>query len=610
MKSTGRSLGLMLLLWSTSVLSQAQVVPWSDDMNGEGQGYNTWTGHAGTSHLVTVERIDSNSAPQRKSSNKTDNTAVLDQKLVVQPLTKQQLVGLVLDNSTKSLAKREEDGPVVFLQDTQSVTPAVYVFDTIEVKTYQSLLDTFKFKGSAAISGYGQSGEASASYLNEEAFESSDITYVVRVYILKQSPVNEAYSFRNNLVLEKLPAGQDHFEIFGDRFISRRITGGMFLARVSIKTVDRSKKSEIEAAAKAALSKITSRADISAEGQSISAQLSKSATIEVSKVILGQPVQLKKRLQNEVRAEGNDIERVLNDLKLEAEEFFASADKQSATVYVDLTKYTLVPGFRELQKKLNISIPDYEPRKPDGEHAFNLYRGWKNLQTKLVNMKLADIQGGEDYRNEMIGKYIVPQLKALKAWVSAVARDPNGTHPIPGEGIGQFKAEMERKLTTNLRKSYIASNATQFGVMTRPLRRTDNYFSFQGYSQEWPGTVRLKCVTVSKRFQAGASPGDEFCDLGQEPEAPKGSTTSVELWVYTSPKRNVTQGRVTLHRYYNNVVAGKRGGRSELSTDENAAVTVPGDTFSFYPLSYKCFSQPPRKFFQYRWPEPVGVSCT
>ncbi|GKZ22551.1 hypothetical protein AbraIFM66951_006465 [Aspergillus brasiliensis] len=109
------------------------------------------------------------------------------------------------------------------------------------------LAQSLEITAGAAISGWGQSSQIDASYLDRLSFESSTVTYQVQVSSRQQASIGNTYSF--NQISTDTPN-----KLYGDRFIADFIRGGQYFARVSIASVNQSTSEEIRQAAEVAFS--------------------------------------------------------------------------------------------------------------------------------------------------------------------------------------------------------------------------------------------------------------------------------------------------------------------------------------------------------------------
>ncbi|GKZ37585.1 hypothetical protein AbraIFM66950_009199 [Aspergillus brasiliensis] len=115
------------------------------------------------------------------------------------------------------------------------------------IDDYTKLAQSLEITAGAAISGWGQSSQIDAGYLDRLSFESSTVTYQVQVSSRQQASIGNSYSF--NQISTDTPN-----DLYGDRFIADFIRGGQYFARVSISSVNKSTSQEIRQASEVAFS--------------------------------------------------------------------------------------------------------------------------------------------------------------------------------------------------------------------------------------------------------------------------------------------------------------------------------------------------------------------
>ncbi|PWY76665.1 hypothetical protein BO83DRAFT_377140 [Aspergillus eucalypticola CBS 122712] len=128
----------------------------------------------------------------------------------------------------------------------ESVTYDLF-YSSERIDDYTKLAQSLEISAGAAISGWGQSSQIDAGYLDRLSFESSTVTYQVQVSSRQQASIGNSYSFHQ--ISTDTPN-----ELYGDRFIADFIRGGQYFARVSISAVNKSTSQEIRQASEVAFS--------------------------------------------------------------------------------------------------------------------------------------------------------------------------------------------------------------------------------------------------------------------------------------------------------------------------------------------------------------------
>ncbi|PYH74372.1 uncharacterized protein BO88DRAFT_459755 [Aspergillus vadensis CBS 113365] len=103
----------------------------------------------------------------------------------------------------------------------ESVTYDLF-YSSERIDDYTKLAQSLEISAGAAISGWGQSSQIDAGYLDRLSFESSTVTYQVQVSSRQQASIGNSYSF--NQINTDTPN-----KLYGDRFIADFIRGGQYL---------------------------------------------------------------------------------------------------------------------------------------------------------------------------------------------------------------------------------------------------------------------------------------------------------------------------------------------------------------------------------------------
>lgn len=116
------------------------------------------------------------------------------------------------------------------------------------VDNVSDIIQALNISSSASIKYGTIKGAGSASIVNENKVNQSDLNYIVTVKVTNEtSPVADKMTFNPILDLDN----KRFTDVFGDCFISGFTEGGEFSAIVSIKVSDKSKVSAVKAAAEA-----------------------------------------------------------------------------------------------------------------------------------------------------------------------------------------------------------------------------------------------------------------------------------------------------------------------------------------------------------------------
>jgi hypothetical protein len=145
------------------------------------------------------------------------------------------------------------EAPATTVQPAETTPPSKNV---VQIVTYSSrmvdnmsdIVEALNISSSASIKYGTVKGAGSASIVNENKVNQSDLNYIVTVKVTNEtSPIADKMTFNPINELDN----NNFTDVFGDCFISGFTEGGEFSAIVSIKVNDKSKISAVKAAAEA-----------------------------------------------------------------------------------------------------------------------------------------------------------------------------------------------------------------------------------------------------------------------------------------------------------------------------------------------------------------------
>ncbi|KAJ4006386.1 hypothetical protein NW766_010472 [Fusarium irregulare] len=110
--------------------------------------------------------------------------------------------------------------------------------------------DEMNISGSLSIKYGTIGGSGKGSFVDSDKFKESDLNFFISVKV-----INQSINIKDALVYQALPSvnEKNFVEVFGDCFISGFLEGGEFNALVSMKVLNKDKKTEIVAEAKVAM---------------------------------------------------------------------------------------------------------------------------------------------------------------------------------------------------------------------------------------------------------------------------------------------------------------------------------------------------------------------
>jgi len=114
------------------------------------------------------------------------------------------------------------------------------------VSNMADIVDALNISASASIKYGTVKGSGSASFVNENKVAQSDLNYIITVKV-----TNAVHTYPDEMKFNTMDGldPKDFTDVFGDCFISGFLEGGEYSAIISIKVFDKSKISEVKAAA-------------------------------------------------------------------------------------------------------------------------------------------------------------------------------------------------------------------------------------------------------------------------------------------------------------------------------------------------------------------------
>ncbi|KAI9835476.1 MAG: hypothetical protein M1837_003785 [Sclerophora amabilis] len=145
--------------------------------------------------------------------------------------------------------------------ETKSRGPSQIVsYSSKFVDKLSDITDDMNISGSLSIKYGTIGGSGRGAFIDSDKFKESDLNFYISVKV-----VNQSVNFKDALQYQPLASvnEKNHTDVYGDSFISGFLEGGEFNALVSMKVLNKAKKTDIQAEAKVALT--AAGAEISAE---------------------------------------------------------------------------------------------------------------------------------------------------------------------------------------------------------------------------------------------------------------------------------------------------------------------------------------------------------
>ncbi|KAH7918598.1 hypothetical protein BV22DRAFT_1199911 [Leucogyrophana mollusca] len=313
------------------------------------------------------------------------------------------------------------------------VTPYTREYNSELIEDYEKLAKTLDISAGATVSGWGQSGQVNVEFLSRSEFESSDVTYVVKVNVQHQPTHLGEYSF--NWVAPPNPN-----KTYGDRYISGKyfVKGGYYFARISIRSINRSESQEIKQSAKIACTMYGATGEVTEAVKNAVEKIQKHSEVHITKIESGG---------------GNTLaaaEDTMMSLKEEADQFYKDAAKQNYLRYALLAKYENLKDFKDAFKPF-----DYAYASKKSWHLFDEFTKYTAFENLVKNIP------DEKYRDGSAQKTIlrnrqVDEMKKIRDTVFVVRDDPSKVDDPPTYlPSSQFRTEVLAAVKT---VTYIAQS--------------------------------------------------------------------------------------------------------------------------------------------------------
>ena len=267
--------------------------------------------------------------------------------------------------------------------------------NVVQIVTYSSrlvdnvsdIVQALNISSSASIKYGTIKGAGSASIVNENKVNQSDLNYIVTVKVTNEtSPVADKMTFNPIPEMEN----KEFTDVFGDCFISGFTEGGEFSAIVSIKVSDKSKVSAVKAAAEAEI------AIVAAPGLSVGTKNS----LDKSKSDVWDDTETTISVN---WAGGGDLKpadekwdlATVVDVATRFPHLVQTCAQRTSAV---LTRYTSLRSFNEANARNppedKFRILDYDLCSIYTQDLFSAFLAYKNIWTELSEM----MKNSEQYR--------------------------------------------------------------------------------------------------------------------------------------------------------------------------------------------------------------------
>ncbi|GKZ55827.1 hypothetical protein AnigIFM49718_000993 [Aspergillus niger] len=411
---------------------------------------------------------------------------------------------------------------VTVTSEPPTSNPYDIIYESIDIEEYTQLAKSLEITAGAAISGWGQSVNVDASYLNRSEFESATTTFQVQVSARQQVPTDNTYSF--NQYTTTTPNAT-----YGDRFIADIINGGKFLARVSISSISKSNTEEIKEAAKIAGTMYGATGEVTEEVKSAVSTIQKNSRTTVWIHIFGGG---KKHFESKRIDSGpEDDDSPLFKIKEQAEAFYKDLqnDVDNYSLYGVLWKYTNVPDFNDA------FVPfDYTAAKQQSWNLFEDFTQYGVYIDGVKNMPADKFQGGRQQQADLYDE---------GTNVQAIDNNPdeelNKPLPYPKPFEYQKKVLLALKTVTYIaqERTVNGSSLTDIALPTLQGGATE-LFRFKAF--DFDSVVGTSVVSFGKRDSS------YICQNGQR--VGNGYQEESVFWIFPNQEEGVAEQNVNVNK--------------------------------------------------------------
>ncbi|RAL59047.1 hypothetical protein DID88_009075 [Monilinia fructigena] len=375
-----------------------------------------------------------------------------------------------------------------------------------EVETYEKLATTFNISAGAAISGYGASTAVDFEYLNKSEFETSMLTYQVRVECQYQASTGMKYSFNPDLETA------DKHDTYGNRFVSDFIHGGHFYARVSIFSEDKSNLTEIKQSSKTAFTMYGVTGEVTQEVKNAVETLNRLSTIRIvineTSGTNSSGIRIKETLTTDLLA-----------VKTMADAFYKAADegRHNYIRFALLSKYTTLSNFNNYFQPL-----DYTEAEKRSWELFDDFMDYITFEKLVKDIPADKYKSGESARRNLETAR-VDNVELIRAKIANITQDPSdsrtpGTHMNPNafrvsvlSAVKIVTYIVQRKNTPDHNWTEIAQESLSSGAEKIFEFKAFNFSSVQGttvisFGKKTQGNEQMFLCLIGARAGQGNFP--------------------------------------------------------------------------------------------------------
>ncbi|KAK0760790.1 hypothetical protein N5P37_005726 [Trichoderma harzianum] len=293
---------------------------------------------------------------------------------------------LLLEKKRMRLARLKTNGTSLKSKNPRGAARELSTRGPSQIVTYSSrfvnkiseITDDMNISGSLSIKYGSIGGSGKGSFIDTDKFKESDLNFFISVKV-----INQSINIKDALVFQGLPSvNKDNFRsVFGDCFISGFLEGGEFNALVSMKVLNKDKRTAVKAQAEIALS--AGAADIKAQ-----------ASVDMSKSNFSSQTETTVQVGWSGGGHIKPVDQLwtIQTLMETAAKFPDLVANSPQRTYAILTKYESLRSYMAL-KPPELKPMYYENAAIYTNSLLDAYMDYKNIY-RTLGTQLFDIQAG------------------------------------------------------------------------------------------------------------------------------------------------------------------------------------------------------------------------
>ncbi|KAM4066838.1 hypothetical protein HRG_000856 [Hirsutella rhossiliensis] len=398
-----------------------------------------------------------------------------------------------------------------------SANQAEVTYTAVKITDYKDLVQSLDVTAGATISKLGTEASVNARFFDREEFESSFLTYLVKVDVRRQPSAKLKYAFN-------WAAPQDARETYGNRFISDFVRGGALFARVSIITKDATKHQEVEQSASVAFTVFGADTKVTSSIKTSIESMKKHSEIRIYLHYVGAPPEYQA-----TNGSDNSYDDELLQLKDAADRFLAEAQRHEWMRFAILERYANVPGFNGQFTPLDYS--EATDRSWAFLNDFSKHLGIQNIIRKIAPSRYIGGRGQRDKLDDRSSDI----LAGYRSWVANVSAHPDKARqgpPYADPSVFRGQVLLAVQTTPYIAQRLRLADGGSTDFIDKKLHPgARKLFGVKAYDLDGvPGTTKL---VFAKKW------GEDkyICLAGRS--APPGYDVVSQLWVFKEPVRGV-----------------------------------------------------------------------